>query len=37
MMSLLLCSALIAAEPDDKQLPLLKTFREEFIQITPGR
>jgi len=37
MMSLLLCSALIAAEPDDKQLPLLKTFRGEFVQVTPGR
>ncbi len=37
MMSLLLCSALIAAEPNDKQLPLLKTFRKEFIQVTPGR
>ena len=37
MMSLLLVSALMAAEPDDKQLPLLKTFREEFILVTPGR
>ena len=37
MMSLLLCSALMAAEPDDKQLPLLKTFRKEFVQVTPGR
>jgi len=36
MMSLLLVSALMAAEPDDKQLPLLKTFREEFVQVTPG-
>ena len=36
MMSLLLFSALMAAEPDDKQLPLLKTFREEFILVTPG-
>ncbi len=36
-MSLLLVSALMAAEPDDKQLPLLKTFREEFILVTPGR
>lgn len=28
--------AALAAEPTDAQLPLLKTFRAEFIHITPG-
>jgi len=37
MTTLLLVSALMIAEPTDKQLPLLKTFRQEFISITPGR
>ena len=37
MTTLLLVSALMVAEPTDKQLPLLKTFRQEFISITPGR
>jgi len=37
MTTLLLVSALMIAEPTEKQLPLLKTFRQEFISITPGR
>ncbi len=37
MTSLLLVSVLMVTEPTDKQLPLLKTFREEFVLVTPGR
>jgi len=37
MTTLLLVSALMIAEPTDKQLPLLKIFHQEFISITPGR
>lgn len=37
MTSLLLVSALMLGEPTAKQLPLLKTFREEFITVTPGQ
>ncbi len=37
-MSLLLFAALtLGAGPGDEQLELLKTFREEFIEITPGK
>jgi formylglycine-generating enzyme required for sulfatase activity len=36
-MTWLLCSAaLLCAAPDERQLALLKTFREEFIAVTPG-
>ena len=36
MTPLLLAMALVSADPADKQLALLKTFREEFVAITPG-
>lgn len=36
MLSILLLSAVISAEPDKAQLELLKTFRQEFIAIAPG-
>lgn len=37
MISALLVVAAFAADPAPAQLPLLKTFREEFIRITPGQ
>lgn len=37
MNTLLLTLTALMMEPTAKQLPLLKTFREEFIQITPGK
>src|SRR5262245_2511331 len=37
MNALLLSLAALMMEPTEKQLPLLKTFREEFIHITPGK
>jgi formylglycine-generating enzyme required for sulfatase activity len=33
---LCLASATLAAEPDDAQRELLKTFRDEFVAVTPG-
>jgi formylglycine-generating enzyme required for sulfatase activity len=36
MLSILLLAAAISAEPDKAQLELLKTFRQEFIAVTPG-
>lgn len=36
-MAWLLIPALLVAEPTDKQMPLLATFRSEFIPVTPGR
>jgi formylglycine-generating enzyme required for sulfatase activity len=36
MSCLMLAAALLAAEPNDHQRALLKTFRQEFIAITPG-
>jgi gluconolactonase len=37
MFSLLVCAAALAAEPTPQQLALLRTFRGEFIEITPGQ
>lgn len=37
MSVLLLAIAAVMIEPTEKQLPLLKTFREEFIYVTPGK
>jgi len=34
--SLALAMVLVAAEPEEKTVALLKTFRSEFIEITPG-
>jgi formylglycine-generating enzyme required for sulfatase activity len=33
----ILIAALLAADPNPEQTPLLKTFREEFVEITPGQ
>jgi formylglycine-generating enzyme required for sulfatase activity len=33
----LIAAAVLVAEPTPEQLALLKTFREEFIQVTPGK
>ena len=37
MLAMLLVAAAIGAEPNPEQAKLLKTFRAEFVQITPGR
>jgi formylglycine-generating enzyme required for sulfatase activity len=37
MLSILFLSAALSADPTAEQLPLLKTFREEFVGITPGK
>lgn len=36
MLAILLTAAALAAEPSAEQLALLKTFRHEFIAVTPG-
>lgn len=35
--TLILCSAAVTAPPTDAQVKLLKTFRDEFIAVTPGQ
>ena len=37
MISALICAVALGAPPSDEQLGLLKTFRKEFIAVTPGR
>jgi formylglycine-generating enzyme required for sulfatase activity len=37
MPALILAISTVLAQPTDKQLPLLKTFREEFVLLTPGK
>jgi formylglycine-generating enzyme required for sulfatase activity len=37
MPALILAISTVLAQPTDKQLPLMKTFREEFVLITPGK
>jgi formylglycine-generating enzyme required for sulfatase activity len=37
MTSLLLTMTALISQASDQQLPLLKTFREEFIAVTPGK
>ncbi|MEK6236465.1 MAG: formylglycine-generating enzyme family protein [Planctomycetales bacterium] len=37
MSGIVLALTLLGAEPAEKQLPLLKTFHQEFVEITPGR
>ncbi len=37
MWTLVLMTAVLAADPSPQQLPLLKTFREEFVVLTPGK
>lgn len=36
MIAVLLSAAMLAADPSQEQIELLKTFRSEFIDITPG-
>jgi formylglycine-generating enzyme required for sulfatase activity len=37
MHALLCCLAVVAADPRPEQLALLKTFRDEFVAVTPGQ
>src|SRR5688572_30362075 len=37
MTGLLLAMTALLSQASDQQLPLLKTFREEFVAITPGK
>ena len=37
MFTAVLLTSLVAAEPVDKQIELLRTFRREFVEITPGQ